>query len=155
MVNTYTKTIIEVKNGKMIRTEKSEYDYYCDKYSKEEVDRWIKEIDAQSLFWCLDTCSNDSFLNWDVKKHRDKKLNKLDMILSENAKYLYPSATYGTRPNETCKAYIGNITNKKYGNYDIAMFLVREKISELKKWLLNNYKFTEQEKRLLHYFKGE
>lgn len=151
MANTKTVTILKVKDGEIVRVEKSEYEYYCDKYSKEEVDKWLQEVKMEDLFYCLDTCSNDSFLDWSDKKHRDKALNKMEMILKEDGKNLYPSVTYGTRPNETCYSYIGKITDKKYGNYDIAMFLVREKMSELKEWLLNNHNFTEQEKRLLHY----
>lgn len=155
MGNTYTIKISTVQDGQIVTTEKKEYEYYCDKYSKEEVDKWLKEVKMEDLFYCLDTCSNDSFLPFAVKQHRDKVLNKMEMILLKTPNHLYPSATYGTRPNETCSWYIGEITERKYGNYDIAMFLVRERISELKEWLLNNHTFTEQEKRLLHYFKGE
>lgn len=125
---------------------------------KKYGEEWIEEIEdcveIESLFDCLDAFSNASFNETDKwKQHRDKNLNKLEMVLQETPNGLYPSVTYGVAPNTICKNAIGDITNVKYGNVDIAIFLIQNKIEEMKKWLLRNYDFTLKEEKLLHFFK--
>lgn len=129
------------------------YEEFCEKFGKETVDKWLNNVKMEDLMNCMDAFSNDSFVDYDIQ-HRDKDLNILEMILQETPKFLYRTVTYGVAPNETCTSAIGYITNRKYGNVDIAEFLIREKIHELKNWLLINYEFSDREIRLLHYFKN-
>lgn len=139
----------KIKNGdNMIYGSK---EYYIEKYGKEEVERWIKETEPEKLWWCLSAFSNQSF----PVVHRESYLSHLDCILLEDASGLYRTVTYGVCPGDICTGEIGDITGRKNGNIDIAEFLINEKISEIKKWLLNNHEFTEREKRLLHYFNKE
>ena len=128
--------------------------YFESKYGKETIDDWINTVAIEELMDCMSAFSNASF-NGDSewKLHRNKELNILEMILQETPNGLYPSVTYGARPNEVCTDAIGYLTGKKYGNIDVAMFLIEENIQELKKWLLENYEFSIQEETLLHFFK--
>lgn len=130
---------------------KTNYEYYCDKYGKKEVDNWLQNVKMSDLMRCMEAFSNDSFVDYNLK-HRNKELNALEMILQETPQNLYRTATYGVCPNDLCTSAITKITNRIYGNCDIAIFLIQEKIKELKAWLLENHNFSEEEKRLLHYF---
>lgn len=135
--------------------EMTNYEYYCYKYGKETVDKWLKEVTMKDLMECMYAFSNDTFVKF-VKDHghlhhRDKDLNILEMILQETPEGLYRTVTYGVCPGAICTDAIGYLTGRKNGNVDIAIFLIEEKISVLKAWLLANHKFTKREKRLLHY----
>lgn len=143
----------------------NEKQYLIEKYGEEQVEEWLDSVKMEDLMNCMDAFSSDSF-NGDLKQnihtkkwgyewntHREKHLNILEMILQETPNGLYGASTYGIRPNETCTDAIGYITGRKYGNLEIATFLIREKIEELKKWLLKNYDFSIREEKLLHFFK--
>lgn len=148
--------MIRIYNKDGSITEMTEYEYYCQKYGQEEVEKWINGVEMSSLYWVMDIFSNDSFNgNEEWNKHRDKDLNILEMILQETPSGLYPSVTFGTCPSASCRDVIGHLTGKIYGNVDIVIFLIQYKISDLKEWLLKNHTFTETEKRLLHYDFGE
>lgn len=131
-----------------------EYKYMEEKYGKENIERWIKDVKMEDLFKCMSAFSNASFVEYKYH-HRDKHLNILEYILQENPSYLWRSVTYGDCPGDVCTCGIGYLTGRKYGNVEIAEFLIRERIVDLKKWLLDNYDFTDDEKRLLHYFKNK
>ena len=135
----------------------TDYDYYCQKYGQEEVEKWLNEVDMEELFDVMHIFSNRSFngISEEWNLHRDKCLNVLEMILQETPSCLYPSVTYGTCPSANCRDAIGHLTGKVYGNVDIVIFLIQQKISDLKKWLLENYEFSEWERRVLHYDFGE
>lgn len=130
------------------------WEYLAYKYGSSKVGQWLKDITPEMLFDCMDAFSSDSFVNWD-QKHREKQLNILEMILQEKPEGLYRSVTYGVCPGEICTQAIGSITNRKKGNIDIAYWLIQIMIDDIKEWLLDNYKFSEREKRLLHYFNNE
>ena len=131
-------------------------EYFYKKYGKETVNEWIDCVEMEDLFNCMDAFSNASFIdfNHEYKAHRDKQLNILEMILQECPNALYPSVTSGVRPNEICTDAIGDLTGRKYGNIEIAIFLIQENIKELKKWLLRDYCFSHKELELLHFFKN-
>lgn len=120
-------------------------------YGEEKVQYWLDNVQMENLWNCLGAVSNASFGNG----HREHHLSAQEYVLQADPYFLYRSVTYGVSPNQICTHEIGQLTNQFYGNFDIAMFLVREKISELKRWLLDNHTFTEREKRLLHYFNNE
>lgn len=134
-------------------TKMTDYDYFCQKFGKDMVEKWLDEVEMEDLMDCMDAFSNNSFLPHTIKQHRDKNLNILEMILQETPNQLYPSVTYGVQPNTICTDAIGYLTGRKYGNLEIATFLIEEKISELKEWLLENYCFSYEEEKLLHFFK--
>ena len=127
-----------------------EKEYMIDKYGKERVQQWIENVDMKSLWKCMEAFSNNSFVDYNIQ-HRDKHLNALEMVLQETPNGLYPTVTYGVQPSYICTCMIGQLTGRTYGNIEIASFLIAERISDLKKWLLENYDFSEDEKRLLHY----
>lgn len=127
-------------------------EYFIDKYGEETIQNWIDSVEMEELMDCMDAFSNASFVNYKLH-HRDRHLNILEMILQEDASYLYRNSTYGVQPNNICTDAIGHITGRKYGNLEIAKFLIQENISELKKWLLQEYCFSEKEEKLLHFFK--
>lgn len=126
------------------------YPYMCEEFGKDKVEFWLENAKMESLFKCMEVFSNNSFVNYGIH-HRDKELNILEAILQGQLNALYPSVTYGTRPNETCTNYIGELTGRKNRNCEIAKFLIENKKDELKEWLLTNYHFSEDDKRLLHY----
>ena len=105
----------------------------------------------KELWYCLEAVSNNGLVHDYKLQHREHHLNCLEMVLQGKTGGLYRTVTYGVCPNEICTSRIGHLTGRTYGNYDIAMFLIEEKIGELKEWLLANHKFTEREIRLLHY----
>ena len=125
-------------------------EYMVAKYGEEQIQEWIEEVEMKDLWGCMSAFSNNSFVNYNIQ-HRDKHLNALEMVLQETPNGLYGSVTYGVAPNSICTSMIGHMTGRTYGNLDIATFLIEQKISELKKWLLENYNFSDDEKRLLHY----
>lgn len=125
-------------------------EYMYARYGKEAVENWLENIEVKNLMDCMEAFSNASFVSYEFQ-HRDKDLNILEMILQETPQYLYASVTYGVAPNSVCTYAIGELTGRKYGNVEIAIFLIQQKIKELKEWLIKNHKFTEREKRLLHY----
>ena len=155
--------IIEINNGNrrgtMVRvhnyhtgqdTYVPKYEIYCDQYGQERVDQWLNNVTMEQLMDCMDAFSSASFVDLGLE-HREKDLNILEMILQETPHNLYRGVTYGTCPGTTCTDAIGELTGRKNGNIEIAIFLIQEKIHELKKWVLENYKFSDREKRLLHY----
>lgn len=129
-------------------------EYMVAKYGEEQIQQWIEDVEPKQLWKCMEAFSNESFVDWNIK-HRDKHLNALEMVLQETPNGLYPTVTYGVAPNTVCTCMIGNMTGRIYGNLEIATFLIQENISELKSWLLENYSFSEDEKRLLHYDFGD
>ena len=124
--------------------------YMYSHYGIETVDNWINNVSMKQLMKCMEAFSNNSFVSYELQ-HRDKDLNILEMILQETPQYLYPSVTYGVAPNSICTYAIGELTGRKYKNVEIAIFLIQQKIKDLKEWLLENHNFTEREIRLLHY----
>lgn len=129
----------------------NEYEYMCKEYGKENVDYWLENVKMKELWRCLDAVSNNALVDSYSIHHREHDLNCLEMVLQGKTGGLWASVTYGTQPNYTCYCQIGHLTNRKYGNFGIAMFLIEEKMDELKQWLLENHKFSEREIRLLHY----
>lgn len=125
-------------------------EYMYKKYGQENVESWLENVEMKDLWNCRYAFSNNSFVGYEFH-HREKDLNILEMILQETPNALYKDVTYGVRPNSICTGEIGYLTGRTYGNLEIATFLIQEKIKELKQWLLENYKFTEREIRLLHY----
>lgn len=125
-------------------------EYMVAKYGEEQVNYWLENVEMEQLWNCLDAFSNNSFVDYKLH-HREQYLNCLEMILQETPQGLYKSVTYGNCPSTICRDEIGKMTERWYGNLEIAEFLIVEKISELKKWLLENHTFTEREIRLLHY----
>lgn len=125
-------------------------EYMYEKYSKENVEKWLEDVEMKELWNCTYAFSNNSFVSYE-HHHREKDLNILEMILQETPDSLYKDVTYGVRPNDLCTDEIGHLTNRKYCNLEIATFLIQEKIKELKAWLIKNHNFTEREIRLLHY----
>ena len=124
-----------------------------EKFGEEHIEEMLDSVEMEELFECMDAFSSDSFTDFALGfKHREKHLNILEMILQECPTYLYPSVTFGVQPNTICTSAIGHLTGKKYGNVDVAIFLIQEKIKELKKWLLRDYCFSNKEIRLLHFF---
>ena len=142
------------ENGKFVRKELNAYEYGCYSFSEEEMKKWLNEVQIKDLIKCLDCVSNDALVDYKYK-HRERELNILEGILQESLNSLSPSHTYGTRPNAVCQYCIGYITDRKYRLFDITSILIEIKQSEMKQWLLDNHKFSDREKRLLHYFKGE
>ena len=135
-------------------TKMTDYDYYCQKFGEDVVEEWLDGVTMEDLMDCMDAFSSISFNGfgkWNI--HREKHLNILEMILQETPEHLYPSSTYGIRPNQVCTDAIGYLTGRKYGNLEIATFLIQEKIKELKKWLIRDYCFSHRELKLLSFFK--
>lgn len=125
-------------------------EYMIEKYGQETVESWLENVEMENLWGCRYAFSNNSFVGYELH-HREKDLNILEMILQETPNALYKDVTYGVSPNTICTEEIGYLTGRTYGNLDIAIFLIQEKIKELKAWVLENHNFTEREIRLLHY----
>ena len=110
----------------------------------------LENVSMKTLYDTMFVFSNASF----YMGHRDKYLNCLEWILDDNATdSLYRTVTYGVCPASECTYAIGDLTGRRRDNYEIYHFLLIEKKSELKEWLLENHNFTDDEKRLLHYFR--
>lgn len=128
------------------------WDYLIHRFGVDNVHKWLKEMTPEMLFDCMDAFSSDSFVDGG-QKHREKDLNILEMILQETPEGLYRSVTYGVCPGATCTDAIGSVTGRKKDNVEIAIWMIQIKIHDIKEWLLENYNFSDREKRLLHYFK--
>ena len=120
------------------------------RFGVEMIQNCLENVSMKTLYDTMFVFSNASFPH----NHRDKHLSCLDWILDDDASdSLWASVTYGTRPASECTYAIGDLTGRKRDNYEIYHFLLIEKKSELKKWVLENHNFTDNEKRLLHYFR--
>ena len=127
-------------------------EYMIATYGEDQVNYWLENVELDELWHCFGAVSNESL----GMGHKERHLNALEYILQEQTHHLYRSVTYGVYPNMLCTEQIGYLTGRKYGNFSIAMFLIREKISDLKVFILETHPFTEREIRLLHYdVKGE
>lgn len=102
----------------------------------EEIERSVSMEDIYSCFFC---CSNES-LKFSGKEHRNKKDNIKQFIENEgDASVLYPSSTYGVKPNEHCLYYLKKHGLGSYnGWFNVFITLYERNKKELKEWFLNN-----------------
>ena len=107
--------------------------------NKRDLEKIEKLITMKSIYNCFFCCSNDT-LKVPGKEHRNKEDNIKEFILNNgDGSIIYPSVTYGTRPNAHCKYYLKKQSlGGSNGWFNVFIILYERNKKELKEWLLKN-----------------
>ena len=99
----------------------------------EKIERSVSMKDIYSCFFC---CSNDA-VKVPGHEHRHKRDNIREFVLKGgDASVLYPSSTYGVKPNEHCLYYLKKHGLGSYnGWFNVFVLLYERNKKELKEWL--------------------
>ena len=104
--------------------------------NKRDLEEIEKSVTMKDIYRCFDCCSNEA-LKVPGKEHRNKEDNIQEFIFNNgDGSIIYPSSTYGTKPNAHCKYYL-----KKQGLggfngwFNVFVLLYERNKKELKEWL--------------------
>ena len=106
------------------------------KGNKRDLEEIEKCTTMKELYCCFFCCSNDA-VKVPGHEHRKKRDNIKEFIINDgDGAVLYPSSTYGAKPNEHCLYYLKKHGLGSYnGWFNVFVLLYERNKKELKEWL--------------------